>query len=172
MRERTPVRIGIVLCGIAAIVILCWLLPFLREGILGGLSKAAVAGWGRALCVLLTVALAVWALTRAGLPSSQRDAGQDEGSDPQVALAFKKRRRLQLAVLRPLGVLLAVLWLGVAVTQEAGLLVIVVLVPPLLVLTIVALVVRMINWRCPACNKLLKGLNPTHCSKCGVGFRD
>ena len=34
------------------------------------------------------------------------------------------------------------------------------------------LVAWAIDWRCPACNGPLKGLNPTHCTACGVPFRD
>ncbi len=172
MNKKAFRRIAIIVCGIAAIAITVWWLPSLREGILRGLSRAAGAGWGNALCALLTVAVVLWALTRAGLPSSKRVAGQDARSDPQVALAFKKRRLLQLAVLRPLAALLALLFLGIAVLGEGGLLWMVCLGLPTLILAVAALVLRLVNWRCPACNKLLKGLNPTHCSKCGVKLRD
>jgi hypothetical protein len=171
MNKKAFRRTAIIVCNIAAVAMAVWWLPSLREGILRGLSRAAGAGWGDALCALLTVAVVLWALTRAGIPSSRRVAGQDAPSDPQVALAFKKRRLLQLALLRPLAALLALLMVGIAVFGEGGVLWMVFLGLPTLILAIAALVLRLVNWRCPACGKLLKGLNPTHCGKCGARLR-
>jgi hypothetical protein len=171
MGEKATVRIGIVLYAIAGIVTLRWLILLLHEGLLEGLYKVLVPRWGGALGMLLTVAVAVWALTRAGLPSPQQDAGKGEEIDSQLALAFKRRRRLQLLSLSPLTVLLAVLIASMAVVGEGAPLLLGLFAPPLLALVAAAFVFTLMNWRCPACGKLLKGLNPSRCAKCGVRFR-
>jgi len=84
----------------------------------------------------------------------------------QVARSFKRRLILQYAIgLTGLGVVLCVAVTRVSICGISG--------PSLALLALIPVVVlTLLNWRCPSCNKLLKiGSNPGFCPTCGVRLR-
>jgi hypothetical protein len=99
-----------------------------------------------------------------------QDNGQDDSQNDPAQIKQKFRRTLTLQVALSFGMLGAIC-VFLLIQRQWGDLSFVPLIA-IGAVTLVAIIVSLFNWRCPACRRYLgRSLWPAYCSRCGVRLR-
>jgi hypothetical protein len=88
--------------------------------------------------------------------------------DPGIASEFKRRRKIQIYLIAFFVIIFVLFFLAAEFPDFIPGLSEDVMAIVVIVFAVVATIISMTCWRCPACNAYLgKGINPKFCSKCG-----
>jgi hypothetical protein len=88
--------------------------------------------------------------------------------DPKIASEFKRKRKIQIYLVVVFIIIFVLFFLATESPDIIPGLSEDIMAIVLIIFAVLATIISMTSWRCPACNAYLgKGFNPKFCSKCG-----